>query len=111
MSGSVSLREWAEGGDPERKRGGWEKTMSNLLLQWWVRGHSFVVGVTADTRRRLAKRVSRGFHDERGQTSSEYLMIGGLMAAVIVIAFVSFYWEWVGRGVMNRPGFVRELVR
>jgi Flp pilus assembly pilin Flp len=33
--------------------------------------------------------------DEKGQTPTEYLMIVGLMAAVIVLVFVTFYWKEV----------------
>lgn len=42
--------------------------------------------------REVAARAARG---ERGQTPTEYLMIVGLMAVVIVIVFVTFYWTEV----------------
>lgn len=44
------------------------------------------------TRRRLWKEIARVTRDQRGQTPTEYLMIVGLMAAVIVVVFVTFYW-------------------
>jgi Flp pilus assembly pilin Flp len=46
---------------------------------------------TQDFGRRL-KKISE---DEKGQTPTEYLMIVGLMAAVIVLVFVTFYWKEV----------------
>ena len=46
---------------------------------------------TQDLVRRLRDRVK----DEKGQTPTEYLMIVGLMAAVIVLVFVTFYWGQV----------------
>ena len=46
---------------------------------------------TQDFGRRL-KQISE---DEKGQTPTEYLMIVGLMAAVIVLVFVTFYWKEV----------------
>jgi Flp pilus assembly pilin Flp len=42
--------------------------------------------------RRAASRATR---EEDGQTPTEYLMIVGFMAAVIVAVFVIFYWEKV----------------
>ena len=35
----------------------------------------------------------RRLRDESGQTPTEHLMIVGIMAAVILIAFVAFFWE------------------
>ena len=40
-------------------------------------------------RNRAVRRLRR----EDGQTPTEYLMIVGIMAAVILIAFVFFFWE------------------
>ena len=36
---------------------------------------------------------ARRLRREDGQTPTEYLMIVGIMAAVILIAFVAFFWE------------------
>ena len=38
-------------------------------------------------------RATRRLRREDGQTPTEYLMIVGIMAAVILIAFVFFFWE------------------
>jgi Flp pilus assembly pilin Flp len=51
----------------------------------------------------MAARVTRGIggavrhlgRDQRGQTPTEYLMIVGFMAAVIVAVFVMAYWDAV----------------
>jgi Flp pilus assembly pilin Flp len=45
--------------------------------------------------RDFARRVKERTQDEKGQTPTEYLMIVGLMAAVIVLVFVTFYWKEV----------------
>lgn len=37
--------------------------------------------------------AARRLRREDGQTPTEYLMIVGIMAAVILIAFVAFFWE------------------
>lgn len=47
------------------------------------------VGVIRMVNRTLRLRHLRG---EKGQTPTEYLMIVGIMAAVILIAFVTFFW-------------------
>ncbi|MBI1874758.1 MAG: hypothetical protein HYS05_12865 [Acidobacteria bacterium] len=49
----------------------------------------------ASAQRRLRASISRMRRDERGQTPTEYLMIVGLMAAVIVVVFVNFYWAQI----------------
>ena len=45
--------------------------------------------------RDYARRLKERTQDEKGQTPTEYLMIVGLMAAVIVLVFVTFYWKEV----------------
>ncbi len=45
--------------------------------------------------RTLGRRIKNIRNDEKGQTPTEYLMIVGLMAAVIVLVFVTFYWKEV----------------
>jgi Flp pilus assembly pilin Flp len=47
----------------------------------------------ATTRRRVGDAMRRPWADERGQTPTEYLMIVGLMAVVIVTVFVFYYWS------------------
>lgn len=41
---------------------------------------------------------------EGGQTPTEYLMIVGIMAAVILIAFVVFFWDDVQEAAKNWSG-------
>jgi len=43
----------------------------------------------------FARRLKKMSEDEKGQTPTEYLMIVGLMAAVIILVFVTFYWKEV----------------
>lgn len=43
----------------------------------------------------FGRRLKNIGKDEKGQTPTEYLMIVGLMAAVIVLVFVTFYWKEV----------------
>jgi Flp pilus assembly pilin Flp len=50
--------------------------------------------------RRGAHRVRRVLREDRGQTPTEYLMIVGLMAAVIVVAFTMMFWPGV-RGAVS----------
>jgi len=45
--------------------------------------------------RDFGRRLKERTQDEKGQTPTEYLMIVGLMAAVIVLVFVTFYWKEV----------------
>jgi Flp pilus assembly pilin Flp len=45
---------------------------------------------TRDRTRTALTRVARG---ERGQTPTEYLMIVGFMAVVIVVVFLIWYWN------------------
>ena len=47
--------------------------------------------MTETTRRNRMRRI----HAEGGQTPTEYLMIVGIMAAVVLIAFVVFFWPQV----------------
>ena len=48
--------------------------------------------------------------DESGQTSTEYLMIVGLMAAVILLAFVTFFWGTIKNAAMNWSGKVGNAI-
>jgi Flp pilus assembly pilin Flp len=49
-------------------------------------------GILRTARRAMQVRRLRG---EAGQTPTEYLMIVGIMAAVILIAFILFFWDKV----------------
>lgn len=60
--------------------------------------------------RRLRDRVQKVGREESGQTPTEYLMIVGLMAAVIVLVFVTFYWTNVKTAAQNWVGKVKESI-
>lgn len=60
--------------------------------------------------RRLRAGVVKLTADERGQTPTEYLMIVGLMAAVIVVVFVTFYWQEVQGAAKNWVTKVKESI-
>lgn len=59
-----------------------------------------------DLGRRLRDRVK----DEKGQTPTEYLMIVGLMAAVIVLVFVTFYWGQVKGAAQSWVKAVKDAI-
>jgi Flp pilus assembly pilin Flp len=46
-----------------------------------------------ETRDRTKKALTRLARGERGQTPTEYLMIVGFMAVVIVVVFLIWYWN------------------
>ncbi len=48
--------------------------------------------------------------DARGQTPTEYLMIVGLMAVVIVVVFVAFYWTNVKTAASTWVSNVQQSV-
>jgi Flp pilus assembly pilin Flp len=50
-------------------------------------------------RRPNLSRLNRVLHEETGQTQTEYLMIVGLMAAVIVTVFTVMFWPTISSGV------------
>lgn len=56
------------------------------------------------------RRLARLREDERGQTPTEYLMIVGLMAAVIVLVFVTFYWGQVKGAAQTWVKQVQEAI-
>jgi Flp pilus assembly pilin Flp len=60
--------------------------------------------------RRLAERLEGVRRGEAGQTPTEYLMIVGLMAAVIVLVFVTFYWTQVKTAAQNWVAKVKDAV-
>jgi hypothetical protein len=47
---------------------------------------------------------------EAGQTPTEYLMIVGIMAAVILIAFVVFFWDDVQEAAKNWSGNAKAAI-
>ena len=58
-------------------------------------------GMLRTIRRTMQARRLRG---EAGQTPTEYLMIVGIMAAVILIAFIVFFWDKVQKAASNWSG-------
>ena len=59
-----------------------------------------------DFGRKLKARVQ----DEKGQTPTEYLMIVGLMAAVIVLVFATWYWDAVKQVAKDWTEKVKDTV-
>ena len=55
--------------------------------------------MTAGIRRQITVRLSRVRNEETGQTTTETLMIVGLMAAVIVTVFTAMFWPAVSSAV------------
>jgi Flp pilus assembly pilin Flp len=60
--------------------------------------------------RRLRDRIEKVSREELGQTPTEYLMIVGLMAAVIVLVFVTFYWTNVKTAAKSWVDKVKESI-
>ncbi|MEY4095285.1 MAG: hypothetical protein RLZZ53_2484 [Acidobacteriota bacterium] len=65
---------------------------------------------TATRAREIGRRLTNLREDERGQTPTEYLMIVGLMAAVIVLVFVTFYWDEVKVSAQEWVKKVKEAI-
>jgi Flp pilus assembly pilin Flp len=61
-----------------------------------------------DAATRTAKRLTA---DESGQTPTEYLMIVGLMAAVILLAFVTFFWDTIKGAVQSWAGKSSDAIQ
>ncbi len=53
----------------------------------------------------------RRLRDEAGQTPTEYLMIVGIMAAVILIAFITFFWNDVKGAAQKWSGSARDAIQ
>lgn len=60
--------------------------------------------------RRLGARLRRLRDDQAGQTPTEYLMIVGLMAVVIITVFVFFYWNNVRGAAQTWVNNVKQSV-
>lgn len=54
------------------------------------------------------KRFARG---ERGQTPTEYLMIVGFMAVVIVVVFLIWYWNNVKQAAKDWSNNVQNAIK
>jgi len=53
----------------------------------------------------------RRLRDESGQTPTEYLIIVGIMAAVILIAFITFFWNDVKGAAQKWSGSARDAIQ
>jgi len=60
--------------------------------------------------RDFGQRLKNLKNDEKGQTPTEYLMIVGLMAAVIVLVFVTFYWKEVKASTQEWVKQVKDAI-
>jgi hypothetical protein len=60
--------------------------------------------------RHMRSRSEHVLRQELGQTPTEYLMIVGLMAAVIVLVFATWYWDEVKEAAKTWTKNVSETV-
>lgn len=65
-------------------------------------------GMIRTIRRNLSARRLRR---EEGQTPTEYLMIVGIMAAVILIAFIVFFWDTIKPAAKNWSNKSAEAIQ
>jgi Flp pilus assembly pilin Flp len=79
-----------------------KRPISDRLLYWQVAAENGARG--------LADRAKHVYRDQRGQTPTEYLMIVGLMAAVIVLVFVTFYLDQVKGAAQTWVKAVKEAI-
>ena len=69
--------------------------MSIQPREWFLFGQVVVSEQLRQLGRSVRERATHCVHDERGQTPTEYLMIVGLMAMVIIVVFVQFFWDGI----------------
>jgi Flp pilus assembly pilin Flp len=69
-----------------------------------------LIGRIQDSATRLRDRLDRARREEDGQTPTEYLMIVGLMAVVIITVFVVFYWKQVKSSAQTWVNNVKQAV-
>ncbi|MBI2834475.1 MAG: hypothetical protein HYX76_08615 [Acidobacteria bacterium] len=77
---------------------------------WMERTELAAVGLVSEIMRRLSDGARRLRRDEEGQTPTEYLMIVGLMAVVIITVFVIFYWSSVSTSAKTWVANVKQAV-
>jgi Flp pilus assembly pilin Flp len=61
-------------------------------------------------RGRLRAAAARPLRNQRGQTPTEYLMIVGLMAAVIIIAFSVYFWPTIKKSAQSWSKVVSDAI-
>ena len=65
------------------------------MKHFTTRMHSAIETVRDRGRYQMVRAASWLYRDQKGQTPTEYLMIVGFMAAIIVLVFVNVYWPQV----------------
>lgn len=75
-----------------------------------LRAQIDVVGRLTEFRDRSRAAVQRLVAGERGQTPTEYLMIVGFMAVVIIFVFVVWYWDNIKTAAQNWSKNVQNSV-
>ena len=80
--------------------------LADRLLQAQLAIRDRVDRATASARARLARIGG----DDSGQTSTEYLMISGLMAAAIITILVTFFWGTIRDAAANWAHSVHDAV-
>ena len=83
--------------------------MGNLTDKWLM-GLAILGNERAALKARARDRMRRLCDEELGQTPTEYLMIAGLMAAVIVVAFVTLYWGSVQKAAASWTDTVKGAI-
>jgi Flp pilus assembly pilin Flp len=64
-----------------------------VLRDRWLGAQVAVMTRLSETRDRTKTALTKLARGERGQTPTEYLMIVGFMAVVIVVVFLIWYWN------------------
>lgn len=78
--------------------------------EWLLYGQVVAIDWMQEQGTKVRNRLKRLFREEGGQTPTEYLMIVGLMAAVIVLVFTIFYWGQVKGAAKSWVAKVKEAI-
>jgi Flp pilus assembly pilin Flp len=87
-----------------------EDTMRDTLRDQMLWTQITVLEALAAGRARVRALLARPVRDERGQTPTEYLMIVGLMAMVIIVAFTVYFWPTIQQATKDWSGNVRDAI-
>lgn len=79
------------------------------LRDRWLLMQIEAIGRLQRVARATRERIARA-REESGQTPTEYLMIVGLMAVVIITVFVFFYWNTVKGAAKTWVNNVKQSV-
>lgn len=82
-------------------------SLSDRLLLWEIGALERATAAAS----RLGRAMANPAGGERGQTPTEYLMIVGFMAAVIIFVFVMWYWENVEQPAKDWSQNVQNAVK